>query len=147
MLEDLVGSVGGVLEAFVGRRGHLVDLSCMISEAGCEGQPLHADSSMERVKYTVFVALQEVTEGMGPTFLCPETHVAECHEALEAMKGMQLGHEEMLRRFGALPALCDCGDLYIMNSQLLHCGGAQRSGQEGGRRRRLLYVTWHMPGG
>ena len=99
------------------------------------------------MKYTVFLALQDVTEAMGPTLLCPETHNAACHSALDAMKGMQISHEEMLMRFGAVPALCRCGDLVIMNSQLLHCGGAQRSSAEGGGRRRLLYVTWHMPGG
>ena len=32
------------------------------------------------------------------------------------------------------------------NSQLLHCGGGQAAGDAGGCRRRLLYVTWHLPG-
>ena len=53
-LQELTRSVGGVLEHFVGRRGRLVDLSCMISEENCEFQPLHADTSMERAFHTYF---------------------------------------------------------------------------------------------
>ena len=98
------------------------------------------------MKFTVFVALQDVTPEMGPTYLCPETHNYEHHSALDAMQKMGLEHEEMLERLGGVPALCRCGDAYIMNSQLLHCGGAQASRGAGGTRRRLLYVTWHLPG-
>lgn len=145
-LKEMVASVGGLLEPFVSRSGRLVDLSCMISDPGCEFQPLHADTSMERVKFTVFVALQDVTKEMGPTFLCPETHNFESHAALDVMKKMPVPHEEMLERFGAVPALCNCGDIFIMNSQLLHCGGGHLPADLGGRRRRLLYVTWHLPG-
>lgn len=111
---EMVRSVGGVLESFVGRAGRLVDLSCMISDPNCEFQPLHADTSMERVKFTVFVALQDVTAEMGPTFLCPETHNFESHSALDAMKTLQVPHQEMLDRFGAVPALCKRGDIVIM---------------------------------
>lgn len=113
-LKELCASVGKVLEVFVGRSGRLVDLSCMISDPGCEFQPLHADTSMERQKFTVFVALQEVTAEMGPTFLCPETHNYESHSALDVMKKMPVPHDEMLERFGAVPALCKCGDIFIM---------------------------------
>ncbi|CAL1134503.1 unnamed protein product [Cladocopium goreaui] len=113
-LKEMVASVGGLLEPFVSRSGRLVDLSCMISDPGCEFQPLHADTSMERVKFTVFVALQDVTKEMGPTFLCPETHNFESHAALDVMKKMPVPHEEMLERFGAVPALCNCGDIFIM---------------------------------
>ena len=113
-LNEMVRSVGGVLESFVGCAGRLVDLSCMISDPNCEFQPLHADTSMERVKFTVFVALQDVTAEMGPTFLCPETHNFESHSALDAMKKLQVPHQEMLDRFGAVPALCKRGDIVIM---------------------------------
>ena len=121
-LKEMVSSVGALLEPFVSRAGRLVDLSCMISDPGCEFQPLHADTSMERVKFTVFVALQDVTMEMGPTFLCPETHNFESHAALDVMKKMPVPHEEMLERFGAVPALCNCGDIFVMT-----LGGAELS--------------------
>ena len=117
-LSEMVSSVGGVLEHFVSRSGRLVDLSCMISDPGCEFQPLHADTSMERVKFTCFVALQDVTAEMGPTFLCPETHNFESHAALDVMKKMPVPHEEMLERFGAVPALCERGDIFIMKLKM-----------------------------
>ena len=146
MLEQMVASLGQILEPFVTRHGRLVDLSCMISDPDCEYQPLHSDTSLERVKFTCFVALQDVTVEMGPTYLCPGTQNYEHHSALDAMQKMQLPHDEMLERLGAVPVLCQTGDAYIMNSQLLHCGGAQASAVAGGKRRRLLYVTWHLPG-
>ena len=145
-LESMVASLGPVLEHVVTREGRLVDLSCMISDPDCEYQPLHSDTSLERVKYTAFVALQDVSPEMGPTYLCPATHNYEHHSALDAMQKLEVPHAEMLQRFGAVPALCHCGDAFIMNSQLLHCGGAQASAEAGGARRRLLYVTWHSPG-
>ena len=145
-LEGMVASLGQVLEHVVTRNGRLVDLSCMISDPDCEYQPLHSDTSLERVKFTVFVALQDVTTEMGPTYLCPATHNYEHHSALDVMQKMELSHAEMLGRLGAVPALCSCGDAFIMNSQLLHCGGGQASTDAGGKRRRLLYVTWHLPG-
>lgn len=146
VLEQMVASLGQILEPFVTRHGRLVDLSCMISDPDCEYQPLHSDTSLERVKFTCFVALQDVTVEMGPTYLCPGTQNYEHHSALDAMQKMQLPHDEMLERLGAVPVLCQTGDAYIMNSQLLHCGGAQASAVAGGKRRRLLYVTWHLPG-
>eukprot|EP00439_Symbiodinium_sp_Y106_P052672 s3322_g7.t1 len=146
VLEQMVASLGQILEPFVTRHGRLVDLSCMISDPDCEYQPLHSDTSLERVKFTCFVALQDVTVEMGPTYLCPGTQNDEHHSALDAMQKMQLPHDEMLERLGAVPVLCQTGDAYIMNSQLLHCGGAQASAVAGGKRRRLLYVTWHLPG-
>ncbi|CAJ1344167.1 unnamed protein product [Effrenium voratum] len=127
-LRELVAAVGPVLQHFVTREGRLVDLSCMITDADCEPQPLHSDTSLERVKFTVFLALQEVTAPMGPTMLCPQTHNWESHGALENIKQMGLPHGDILQRFGAQPALCEEGDVVIMNSQLLHCGGGQALG-------------------
>eukprot|EP00931_Biecheleriopsis_adriatica_P075029 TRINITY_DN48990_c0_g1_i1.p1 TRINITY_DN48990_c0_g1~~TRINITY_DN48990_c0_g1_i1.p1 ORF type:complete len:300 (-),score=54.86 TRINITY_DN48990_c0_g1_i1:4-903(-) len=145
-LEALGRSLGGLLAHFVTRSGCLVDLSCMITDADCEFQPLHADTSLARVKYTVFIALQDVTAEMGPTWLCPQTHNPESHEAWEVLQHSGFPHDEVLQRFGALSAVCRIGTAVVMSSQLLHCGGQQAPANAGGRRRRLLYVTWHSPG-
>ena len=41
-----------------------------------------------------------------------------------------------------LPAVSAAGTAIVMNSNLLHCGGANLPDAMGGGRRRLFYVTW-----
>ena len=45
-------------------------------------------------------------------------------------------------RLSGLPAVSSSGTAIIMNSNLLHCGGANLPAEMGGSRRRLLYVAW-----
>jgi len=156
VLEPLCALVAPILEPFLSREAPLVDLSCMITDADAEQQPLHADTkildSALLPLFTVFVSLQDITSAMGPTWLCPRSHTAESHlrlmalrAALQSSKPREVG-EILLQQFGASSAECSTGSAIIMNSQLLHCGGAQAAAERGGRRRRLLYVTFHRPG-
>ncbi|CAE7351409.1 unnamed protein product [Symbiodinium necroappetens] len=156
VLEPLCALVAPILEPFLSREAPLVDLSCMITDADAEQQPLHADTkildSAILPLFTVFVSLQDISRAMGPTWLCPRSHTAESHlrlmalrAALQSSKPRDMG-EILLQQFGASSAECSTGTAIIMNSQLLHCGGAQAAAERGGRRRRLLYVTFHRPG-
>ncbi|CAJ1344933.1 unnamed protein product [Effrenium voratum] len=151
---DCIGQLlSGMLEPFLTREALLVDLSCMITEANAEPQPLHADTKIIDSGllplFTVFVALQDITKMMGPTWLCPRTHNAESHLRLMAFQAVQKSGfvgPSLVHQFGGMPADCETGSVICMNSQLLHCGGGQASAEEGGQRRRLLYVTFYRPG-
>eukprot|EP00913_Durusdinium_trenchii_P026282 g24661.t1 len=56
----------------------LVELSCLISDPSAVRQNVHVDTGGWKTRcaplLTVFVALQEVTEAMGPTVVFPGTH-------------------------------------------------------------------------
>jgi hypothetical protein len=44
-----------------------------------------------RVLFTCFVALQDVTEDMGPTWIAPRTHCGAAHEALATLDAAGFG--------------------------------------------------------
>jgi len=78
------GSVlGGLFEQLWGKqlpvRFH--EFSALVSDLGAIRQPIHPDSQFTDIcpLYTVFVALQDVTSGLGPTTFLPNTHTEECH--------------------------------------------------------------------
>eukprot|EP00931_Biecheleriopsis_adriatica_P052034 TRINITY_DN30230_c0_g1_i1.p1 TRINITY_DN30230_c0_g1~~TRINITY_DN30230_c0_g1_i1.p1 ORF type:complete len:312 (+),score=57.00 TRINITY_DN30230_c0_g1_i1:251-1186(+) len=138
-------SLGGVLASVISRSSNLIDLSCLVTESDAEWQPVHYDTPMERQKFSVFIALQDVTLPMGPTWVCPQTHNAASHAQLDWMEKQELSISSVLEELGALPAVCSAGDALIMNSRLLHCGGCQLSAELGGGTRRLLYLSFHDP--
>ncbi|CAE8719638.1 unnamed protein product, partial [Polarella glacialis] len=76
---------------------------------------------------------------MGPTVLCPGTHNSACHEALEQVPAADRASIATLERFGAVHAVCEAGTAVLMDSRLLHCGGANLQPEAGGSRRKLLY--------
>lgn len=93
---------------------------------------------------TVFVALQHITEEMGPTVLCPRTHNLASHEAINQIPLELRSSAETSQRFGAIHATCQAGTAVLMDSRLLHCGGANVVDR--GSRRRLFYTSWQLPG-
>lgn len=147
----LVASIGGALECQVFAKGHLVELSCLVTDPGAERQPLHPDTPIQGNDcaglLTAFVALQPISEQMGPTILCPGTHHArQAHVALAELSVQARADTGTIERFGGVAAACDVGAAVLMDSRLLHCGGANLLSDLGGSRRRLLYTTWQMPG-
>eukprot|EP00928_Gymnodinium_smaydae_P065316 TRINITY_DN48481_c0_g1_i1.p1 TRINITY_DN48481_c0_g1~~TRINITY_DN48481_c0_g1_i1.p1 ORF type:complete len:363 (-),score=84.85 TRINITY_DN48481_c0_g1_i1:103-1146(-) len=153
----LVAAVRGLLHGEVSPAGELIELACLVSDPGARRQPLHADTPCEtrlsrygpptpcRPLLSVFVALQDVSEAMGPTLLCPGTHVQEAHELLEQVPPVELTTDAVLERHGAVAAVCSAGTIVLMDSRLLHCGGANAPVKAGGARRRIFYTTWRRP--
>jgi ectoine hydroxylase-related dioxygenase (phytanoyl-CoA dioxygenase family) len=117
------------------------ELACLVSDAGAPKQPTHPDNTFVEgqpaVLYTAFVALQDVDADMGPTVFLPRTHCgAEMHAAFngDATKA------DFLRSREYRHAVLKKGDVALMDSRVLHCGGANSSG-----RRALLYFTLQNP--
>lgn len=149
-VECLVQASWEVLEQRVSAEGRLVELSCLVSDPCAKRQSLHPDTPCDERScaplITCFVALQPITAEMGPTILCPGTHTPAAHSSFYSETPEQQGSDELVERYGGLLATCDMGTAVLMDSRLLHCGGANSALCHGGARRRLLYATWQLPG-
>ena len=94
-----------------------------LSDRGAPRQPVHPDTGFtpQTALLTAFVALQEVTPDLGPTFFLAGTHTRAAHERFNGEPGEKL---QLLRssprRIGTLPA----GAATLFDSRLLHAGGA-----------------------
>jgi len=127
------------LSLFNGRDAELHELSALVADPGAASQPIHPDSVFtdDAVMYTCFVALQDVSDLMGPTIFLPSTHSSHCHSAHKKAdtKDAFLAGREYRR--GSVRK----GDAMLMDSRTLHCGSANLSES----RRALLYVTVRNP--
>ena len=61
------------------------------------------DEGGHRVLLTCFVALQDVTEDMGPTWIAPRTHCGAAHEALARLGGDSAGGRSRLLLLPSIP--------------------------------------------
>jgi ectoine hydroxylase-related dioxygenase (phytanoyl-CoA dioxygenase family) len=84
VLSHVLGCIGGALCESLGDP-ELCELAALVSDAGARAQTLHPDtrdgdvdgnggSEGHSLLFTCFVALQDVTEDMGPTWVAPRTH-------------------------------------------------------------------------
>merc|ERR1711971_125135 len=89
----------------------------------------------------------------GPTVLCPKTHCLAGTKLLERLKphgageaGAHLGYQdEVIQALKGVHMACETGSAVIYDSRIIHCGGANLSGPDGGARRRVLVATFAMP--
>ena len=114
------------------------ELSALVSDPGSQSQSIHPDTEFESVcpLYTVFVALQDVTENMGGTVFMPGTNTASHHLAYKARvtKNDFLVSEQYRR------SVFKKGSCAIMDSRTLHFGPANTES-----RRTMLYFTIRNP--
>jgi hypothetical protein len=152
-LQEMFGSDTSPLsllfsDLFDGNDSAMHEFSSLISDCGSLSQPIHPDSkhdSQESDKaftqigpmYTVFLALQDIDEAMGPTLFLPRTNTAACHEAIKS----ESHYREFLVAQEYRMALLRQGDVAIMDSRCLHGGLRNASGP----RRALLYLTLKHP--
>jgi hypothetical protein len=104
----------------------LHELSCLISSPGSQRQVVHPDTPMLPMRdhpsvLTCFIALQDITEDMGPTVFLPMTHTTLSHDQFQNDK------ETLLRNAPQVVAVLPKGSCAIFDSRLLHCGSANRS--------------------
>jgi hypothetical protein len=141
----LCGSCVGTTAA--GSEWYFHDFSSLVADPGCKHQPLHRDIPFRQLPplFTVFVALQDVQEDMGPTVLVPASHrlsIAE-HKWVDP----NLYRRALLRK----------GDCIVMDARTWHFGSANNSGGtsiadgagaargEIGRRQVLFYFSLRNP--
>lgn len=110
----------------IGEDCSMCELEALVSDPGSDVQPLHHDTKFDgsNPRVIILVALQDVTESMGPTCFFPQTNTPEWHIAY-----MERG-EEMEQLLEASPhilGLMAAGDAFIYDSRVLHFGSANRS--------------------
>jgi len=117
-----------------GLESELWELAVLVSLPGAAPQLVHTDTdySPGPCLFTAFVALQDVSYDMGPTFFLPGTHSNDAHNRFE--------HDPtaLLRETVPAIALLEAGDAALYDGRVLHCGGANRSHEP----RALLTITF-----
>jgi len=99
-------------------------------------------SPEDALLYTVFVALQDISSGMGPTVMYPGTHTPDFHQRYFGNKSTASKQLDCLGGQKKIHLTMKKGEAVIMDSRLLHCGGANTSKE----RRHLLCVSFLGPG-
>jgi len=139
-LSELFSSV------FDGKDAELHELSSLICDCGALSQPIHPDSQHDSSSegfsqlgpmYTIFLALQDVEEEMGPTVFLPRTNTQTCHESF---KGSTDTKADFLAGCEYRQSLLRKGDVAVMDSRTLHMGHENVSS-----RRVLFYLTLRSP--
>ena len=94
----------------------------LFTDRGSDRQQIHPDlpHRTEAPLYVIFLALQDVSEAMGPTTFLLGTHTQAERAKFEdpAQKGDQLSHAD--RRLSLLKK----GDAVLFDARILHCGNA-----------------------
>jgi ectoine hydroxylase-related dioxygenase (phytanoyl-CoA dioxygenase family) len=104
----------------------------LISKIGAESQRVHSDTTYQPTcpLYTVFIAIQDVIEELGPTIFIKGTNTSIAHNELRHKRNNFLNNSIYHQ------ALLTVGDCVVMDSRNLHCGGENLQGN-----RCLMYFT------
>ena len=124
-------------------RANFWELSTMTSDPGASRQKIHPDTpyTEKPILFTVFVALQDVQEDMGPTLFLPGTHTKQAHQKF--LSGDENVRKAFLSEAHFSTPLLRKGDAQVMDSRILHAGLGNHDSM--GRRRRLFYFTIQNP--
>lgn len=119
----------------------LYELAALISQPGSPRQPVHPDNPYQEQSplFTVFIALQDVTDEMGPTVFLPRTQTATAHTAYNDIPK----RNDFLESSPSVSALLNAGDASLFDSRTMHCGGANDKSE--GDTRVLLYMSFRNP--
>jgi hypothetical protein len=126
-------------ELLLGKPGAFHELSSLVADPGADSQPLHPDAkySEDCPIWTVFCALQDVEEEMGPTVMLPGSHTQQAHENFNSAESR---HEQLATATYARSVLRQ-GDVAVMDARCFHFGSANTSD----KRRVLFYFTIRNP--
>jgi len=135
-LQEACASLKEIIEKTCGKDAELLELAALISDPESSRQPIHPDTNYRPnlTAVTTFVALQDVTEQMGPTLFIPKTNTSEAHTSFKEnleIAGPSLAKPNVL-------AIMNKGDCSLFDSRLLHCGLENKSA----KRRILFYFTF-----
>jgi len=130
------GSLRGLYDLLVPPDGEFYECASLISEPGAQRQTVHSDAAFtkRRAFVTAFLALQDVTEEMGPTTFLLGSHLEEAHKQFVGPQ-----KDAYLEGADARLALLKAGDIVVFDSRTLHCGGGNLL--EGGSERVLFYFS------
>ncbi|KAL7579940.1 hypothetical protein ACA910_004937 [Epithemia clementina (nom. ined.)] len=129
-LQELLGEKGtlrDLYETLVTLQGELYELAAVVTHPGSQRQIIHPDLPFQKTAplYVVFLALQDVTEEMGPTSFLLKTHTASQNTKFSSgdveVKNAQLSESDC--RLSCLKK----GDCVVFDARILHCGNANVS--------------------
>ena len=143
-LDELLGSEGtlrSIYNNLVTSDGEFYEFASVVTNPGADRQQIHPDLPFRRVAplYVVFLALQDVTEEMGPTtFLLG----SQTREAIDAFND-PTKRDDLLLGADSRLAVLKKGDAVVFDARILHCGNA--NDEELGRTRALLNFSFRNP--
>ena len=147
-LEEVLVPLTPLVADKLGEDAELFELAALVSDPGAPRQPAHpdtpckADGNAGPVVLTSFIALQDVSEAMGPTCFCAGTNTVEAHDKFNDPADGGREKANLLRTRPHAKGVMSTGDVTVMDSRLVHAGGANDSKQ----RRVLLYVSYRKRG-
>mmetsp|Transcript_11020 Transcript_11020/g.27104 ORF Transcript_11020/g.27104 Transcript_11020/m.27104 type:complete len:414 (-) Transcript_11020:213-1454(-) len=126
-LQELLGEDGTlrhVYENLVTTGGELYELAAVITDPGSNRQTVHPDLPYQAKAplYVIFLALQDVTEDMGPTSFLLRTHTSKAN-AIFTSGDMDKKDDQLLKSKCRLSTLKK-GDCVLFDARILHCGNA-----------------------
>lgn len=127
----LPGSLlGDTIYNLVGNDAYITELAAFVTINGASRQIIHSDTFWTKLPslYTCTIAMQDVSELMGPTVFIPATHTEEIflQRVTEYMED-DIDQDSQLLNLPHTLSMLDEGSAAIYDSRLLHCGGANRS--------------------
>lgn len=135
-----------LFEGVLGKDAELFELAALVSDPRSPRQPVHPDTPYREgegaAALTAFVALQGVDESMGPTSVIPRTHTADAHTRFNDRDDGGRARVALLREAANHVGTLGAGDANLIDSRLLHCGGANGST----KRRVLFYFSFRAKG-
>lgn len=131
----------------LGDDAELFELSAVIADPGAPRQPMHPGTAFragepDAAVVTAFVALQDITEDMGPTCIIPGTATAEAHARFNDVADGGRERIALLREMPSHVGTLARGDANLVDSRLFRAGGSNDSP----RRRVLFYVSFRRRG-
>ena len=136
-----------VLAERLGEDAELFEMAALVSDPRAPRQPVHPDTPYRKGEdaavVTAFIALQDVSDEMGPTSFIPGTHnSAEAHERFNSRDDGGRERIALLRDAPNHVGTLSVGDANLIDSRLIHCGGSNDSRS----RRVLFYVSFRRRG-
>jgi hypothetical protein len=143
-LQELLGQEGTLrplYEELVTTQGEFYELAAVITDPGSDRQQVHPDLPFQKTAplYVIFLALQDVTEPMGPTAFLPGKHTEK-----ETDIFMDLSRrDEQLSHAACKIATLKKGDAVLFDARVLHCGTANEL--VGGSTRAIFNFSFRNP--
>jgi len=146
-LAEALPTLKRVFAHTLGGDAELFELSAVIADPGAPRQPMHPGTAFragdpDAAVVTAFVALQDVTEDMGPTCIIPGTATAEAHARFNDLADGGRERIALLREMPNHVGTLARGDANLMDSRLFRAGGSNDSP----KRRVLFYISFRRRG-
>mmetsp|Transcript_21517 Transcript_21517/g.38866 ORF Transcript_21517/g.38866 Transcript_21517/m.38866 type:complete len:377 (-) Transcript_21517:67-1197(-) len=144
VLEKVLGTDGSlrpIYEELVSNDGEFYEFAAVITNPGSDRQQIHPDLPFrkEAPLYVIFLALQDITEAMGPTTFLLGTHTQKERSKFDDFQKK----DELIATANSRLALLNKGDAILFDARILHCGNANE--EEGGSTRALFNFSFRNP--